>query len=535
MTRIRPSHFRDRFVGLVVGLAASNGMAAQPAQVQYRFAPKQSVIPVATPTIIPNPARPKQYFLAYNQPRSYGFGDFNGDGLFDIVVGSSYFDQLPERRVELWLNRGDGMFYDGTDAVLRGASIYVGFVGIVGVADFNEDGRPDVLLSDTGLEMVGVFDHGPQAGQHVSPGHRIGLLLSQPDGSLADASNRIVPNDQVFNHNSTVADLNNDGHLDFAVTRLGVPGLHEAGGTLIFYGDGKGGFTGTIRGLPAEIAYLSWPEMDFSKNLQISGSNAAVDLDGDGRTDLITASYGYADFVTKKRTIRFYQQQAGGTFVEKGRVEIPDALKDIGSSSDVKADENDGLGCASLITGDLNGDGRPDVVALWEGLGKSYIEILRNDGDFTFTDITLAAFGTYSTNRQRAWGNLSMSGYRLLDVNGDGTLDIVARSFGEEPADLASTSFIWLNDGTGRFSPWTPHGVSGPLTAAEITAATGGCDWCSLLPLVFDANGDDRPDVVLVDYQSFVTPDPLQTSAVRLTTMLSLGPAPFLVRHHLRH
>ena len=271
---------------------AARGQAPQ--QIQYEIG-KRSTIAVATPAIGTNPLRPALFFFAFGLPRAYAFGDFDGDGLLDVVVAPSYWDHPPERGVEIWINQGDGTFRNGTSDVLKGATVFTGTVNAILVADFNEDGRPDVVLVDTGLEI----------NQPAFPGHRLGLLLSQPDGSLRDAADQVLPNPPTFNHAGAVADINGDGHLDLLVTRMGIAGVAEADGTLMLLGDGKGGFHASTTGLPEEVAYQPWAGTDFGKDRQTQGCSAAADLDGDGRIDLITGSYG-PDHVTRKRTIRFH-------------------------------------------------------------------------------------------------------------------------------------------------------------------------------------------------------------------------------------
>lgn len=49
-----------------------------------------------------------------------------------------------------------------------------------------------------------------------------------------------------------------------------------------------------------------------------------------------------------------------------------------------------------------------------------------------------------------------MSTYRLLDVNGDGALDIITGA-GESASRLTGRSTIFLNDGHGVFSGWIPQ------------------------------------------------------------------------------
>jgi hypothetical protein len=53
--------------------------------------------------------------------------DLNGDGLFDVTAGST-----------LYLAKPGGGFHPGQD-------VYLGTGGIRAVADFNRDGKPDLL------------------------------------------------------------------------------------------------------------------------------------------------------------------------------------------------------------------------------------------------------------------------------------------------------------------------------------------------------------------------------------------------------
>lgn len=488
-------------------VAASSAQAQAPSQVHYQALTSRSTISVAAPTIVPNPSVPRTYYFAYNHTRSYGVGDFNGDGLPDILVAPTYHSNLPERSIEIWGNQGNGTFRDITSERIRGAPVSTGQVNLVVVADFNEDGRPDVFLVDQGLEI----------NQPLFPGHRLGLLLSDADGRLSDASAQISPNEVAFNHSGDVADIDGDGHLDIVVTRLGVPGLHEADGTLIFRGDGKGNFSALTTALPNELAYIPWSAVNYAKNRQNQGCSTAADLDGDGRTDLITGTYSYSDNLTGLRTVRFHQQQLDGEFVERSRFEVPAAIRDVGYAAALRQGANDGLGCASITTADLFGNGRRDVVVLWEGAGKSYIEVLRNDGNFTFVDSTIPSIGTYATTRPDG----PLANYLLTDVNGDGAVDIVGRSYGETAERLTEGGTIFLNNGRGEFSRWVPASDVGPMSVNQLATVTG-CEACSSMPLVIDVDNDGRRDIAFVNFGAVAqTLPPIQVSAVEVGVLLA--------------
>ena len=188
---------------------------------------------------------------------------------------------------------------------------------------------------------------------------------------------------------------------------------------------------------------------------------AAVDVNGDGRRDLITANsnsnnvgvlLGSATTPgTFPATATFYN--SGGTFPV-------------------------GLG-----VGDVNGDGRPDIVVA--NSNSSTVGVLLNSA---ITPGTFLAAVTYGS------GNTSPRGLSLADVNGDGKLDIVT-------GGVSSTSGV----GVLLNSAATP-GVFG--TAANYSTGVNS-DGIAM----GDANADGRPDIVVTGYTTANTVVVLLNSA----------------------
>ena len=122
----------------------------------------------------------------------------------------------------------------------------------------------------------------------------------------------------------------------------------------------------------------------------------------------------------------------------------------------------------SVAVADVNGDGRPDLVAA--NANTSAVGVLLGQAGGGF-----AAVATYPT------GSAPQS-VAVADMNGDGRLDIITANRGD------NTASVLLGLGGGRFAAASayPTGIN-----------TGSCSVA-----VADMNGDGRPDIVTANYYS---------------------------------
>jgi hypothetical protein len=247
---------------------------------------------------------------------------------------------------------------------------------------------------------------------------------------------------------------------------------------------------------------------------QTVSAAAFADFDGDGRVDIVSIS-GFPDFRTGKVTVRFHRQMPDGTFVEQSRRESPF--------------ENSAAWLPGI--GDFNGDGLPDLAVRWEGIPPAEIQLLRNDGNFQFTDITLQALGTYQPGGTDHFGMLAPSAKAALtDVNRDGFADLVLSLFGVSINSLLTTSAVFLSEGDGRFSPWSLRAADGGPSADSLLSVLG-CLLCDYQQYFLDFDGDGQMDLLLVEDLSNQTQPPavLQTTAVMLHLFRGAVAAPTIV------
>ena len=205
-----------------------------------------------------------------------------------------------------------------------------------------------------------------------------------------------------------------------------------------------------------------FPDVAANVGLDVDGLAGGVvmeDFDHDGLLDLMISAWGFEE----RDQLRVFRNNGDGSFEERT---LPAGLKGVVS----------GL---NLRQGDYNNDGFADVLVLrgaWLGPEGHYpFSLLRNNGDFTFTDVTEeAGLLQLKPTQSAAW----------FDYNGDGWLDlfVVAESAGRD----ANACTLYRNNGNGTFTD---------------VAAESGVDFVGFYKGVVssDYNNDGRPDLFLSD------------------------------------
>jgi len=304
--------------------------------------------------------------------------DLNGDGITDIVVGTTYQTQS-----RLYLGTGGGAFREVTATHLPQSPASIGDLEI-GDVDF--DGDLDIVLADWG-----------PGNNMTNDGGRTRLWLNDGAGKFADGTDAAMPPALVrFSWDLELADVDNDADLDVLVS------CKRCTGGYLFRNDGKGKFTDDPRALP-----------QYTNNYEYE----PMDLDGDGFLDLVTINDG--EIVKEggsNRREHVFRNDGKGRFRDATAQWWPPS-ENIGEDDNMVAFlDFDSDGDADFVIGSLSG---PDRLMINDGKGH----------------LTMAAdvFSGAETP-----GTLGLA---LGDLDNDGRMDVV-QAQGEHPTAVQERVFL---------------------------------------------------------------------------------------------
>jgi hypothetical protein len=318
--------------------------------------------------------------------------DFDNDGWMDLFFVNSgpsvFYTPKGNPSHALYKNNGDGTFTD----VTAKSGIATNFFGMgCAVADFDNDGWPDLLLTGFG---------------------RIALYKNNRNGSFTDITERagLGPAKLISNWTTSAVffDSMGSGRLDlflcayvkfgsqppFAAcgdNRLGrnfycVPRVFDGMSSMLFRNNGDGTFTYASKGTEIEKAK--------GKSLGV----VATDVNNDGRLDLFVANDTVQNFL-------FLNRGAG-------------KWDELGLASEVGYGENgqarSGMGADAA---DFDQDGWEDLFVT--NIDQEMYSLYRNNKNETFTDIAHRQGVAQATRLMSGWG------VKFFDFDNDGELDLI--------------------------------------------------------------------------------------------------------------
>lgn len=409
----------------------------------------QSVNPCATPSFaLPTPMAPTRGLL------QFAAADFNGDNRVDVVT----YAFTPQYVLAFSAGAGAGGFETPKP-------IPLGFtpknVTAMKAADFNRDGKPDLLFADSTANKV-----------YVLLGDGSGAF-GTPLPSDVSSSGPIFPGSS---KHLVVADMNNDRIPDVIIG-------DDFGARLsILIGNGAGGFNPPLPFTPAET---------FSRALALD----AGDFNGDGKVDLIYLIYGSFQFLflpgngaggfDRGALVRFIDKTVTG-FVSPEDLALGDANGDgkldvvVTSSKGLSITPGNGAGgfaeavmplrdqSGSIFLGDFNGDGQTDIA-----LNSAFdLALLRGLGNGNFA--APLRFVSAADNRRP---NTALS----LDFNRDGLMDLFLTTTARDESNPVIGFVVVPGSRNTGFA--APQGQPVNLTVNAFALK--------------DLNGDDAPDLLM--------------------------------------
>ena len=352
------------------------------------------------------------------------FGDFDNDGDLDVVIAVAHSD-FGQRRNKLYRNDA-GVFNE-----VSGSPIISGFSSTdvsrnAFLRDYDGDGWLDIwIINDSNTTG--------------SPGADK-LYLNVQSGGVFDHFRLITYGVTGPACSGVSIDADLDGDFDVYVGNY--PNNNQ---DRMFFNDSASFFT------EAGGAFVP-PDDDYTVDI------ATADMNGDGTMDILVSNWG---------SNKLYYNNRNGLGSQDGDFRYTGSVKFLGNAS---TPEN------AMEPGDFDGDGDMDIY--WTNLVNAGDRILSgtvNKGDGTVTYVTHDVLPPSVTTRITRKPT-------VLDLNGDGRVDVVVGGHTTRPTILRNTTV----NGQISFVDWTP-GDAFPNNSLHR-------GWHAA---VFDSNGDGDPDIFL--------------------------------------
>jgi len=364
-----------------------------------------------------NPNAPASYaaqatFATGKAPASVSIGDLNGDGRPDLVTVSNY-----SGTVSVLLNTtppgATPLSYAAQTTFAVGST-----PNSVSMGDFNGDGKPDLAVVNSESNSVSVLLNTTAPGA-TTPSYAAQVTFATGPGPFS----------------VSISDVNADGRPDLAIANL----FSKFASVLL------------NTTAPGAIAPTYAAQATFTTGLNPRAISTG-DFNGDGKPDLAIVN------------------QTSNSVSVLLNTTAPEATTPTYSAQATFAT---GLTPQAVAIGDVNADGRPDLVVA--NVTSNSLSVLLNATAPGATTPVYVAQATFATGR-------APTSVSIGDLNGDGRPDLAFTN------GIDSTVSVLLNT--------MDQGATSPVYAAQSTFSTGGGP---ASVTIGDLNGDGRPDLAFAN------------------------------------
>jgi hypothetical protein len=407
-------------------------------------------------------------------------GDLDGDGKADIAVVNQGFSGNIGNTVSVLRNNS----VSGTVSVEPKVDFFTSAgPHDINIADIDGDGKPDLVTSNYGA---------------FAGGTTISVLRNTSTSGTLSFDPAVDATTPKGPPELAIGDLDGDGKPDVVVTG---------------FDDGRGATVSVLRNTSTAGVVSFAPRVDLQTPSGPYGV-AVGDLDGDGKLDILVAVFGSLTAGDGTVVSVFRNTSTSGQLSFAPRVDLPVDL-----------------GPRSVAVGDLDGDGRLDIVtANYGGSGSNHtISVIRNlsaAGTLTFSpavnysvsagpirvlvhdvtgdgrpDVIVANYANGGGNTLSVLRNVSTNGILTLaprvdypvqlgphgvdvgDIDGDGRVDLISSNYGNLQGSGTTISVLRLDGGDSHITTTVPAGAtSGPITVVNAAGSSTSANSFTVLP-----------------------------------------------------
>ena len=362
---------------------------APPAPVQgFRFVDAAARLGL---TRVLEAGRPGKDHLLDSAGAGAAFLDYDKDGRLDVYLANGWRldgETVAARgKAALYHQRRDGTFEDVTDAAGVGGEGEWG-TGVA-IADYDNDGWPDILLTAFGRNV---------------------LYRNLGNGRFENVAGRVGIESPGWNTGASFFDADGDGWLDLYVAQYidcSLDDVLKARRTLWWRGleqvaVGPFGLKGApdhfFRNVKGRFVEATEEAGLKDQALGFGFGARAADFDGDGKPDLYVANDSDPNYL--------YRNDGTGHFKEIGVVSS--------AAFDVNGAAQASMG---LAVGDADGDGVLDIFVT--NFSEDFSTLYKGQGGAFFEDVSRTTGVGPLTYKPLSWGTA------MADLDNDGDLDIV--------------------------------------------------------------------------------------------------------------